>query len=242
MTAVPKDPRISELRELFRYLQEFRATYEDTGVDELRTPLGDTWSLWDLEYLYAQTHRLSIRQQQAISLCLIHNIREKDAARMMGVSVTNPVMMYATLGLRKLLDMVEAGELNRFHRNPMGSHALAERRNASLHRLADHIKSLATLTTGDCWAYPTPTDRPCRVPIRSRLSSSGLIHVHPLTVMYEAYIGSIPQHHLVEHKRSHFKAAIACVNPEHGILVLTEERKRRNALLLDRYLKTQEQG
>lgn len=115
MTAVPKDPKISELRELFRNLLAFRAVYESDGIDQLHAPDGVVWSLWDLEYLYRQTQRLTLRQRQAIELCLIHNVREQDAAVLMGVSPTNPVGMYASLGLRRLLDMIESGELSRFH-------------------------------------------------------------------------------------------------------------------------------
>lgn len=101
------------LRELFRNLVAWRALYETEGVEEV-TGGDQTWSIWDVEYLYEQVPHLPPRQRQAIELCLILNIREVDAARRMGVSETNPVMMYATFGLQKLVDMVNSGSLARF--------------------------------------------------------------------------------------------------------------------------------
>lgn len=106
--------RVSTLRELFRNLVTWRALFETDGVEEITGPDGKTWSLWDVQYLYEQVGRLPPRQRQAIELCLIQNIKERDAAVMMGVSETNPVMSYATLGLEKIVDMVEAGSLARF--------------------------------------------------------------------------------------------------------------------------------
>lgn len=103
---------VSVLRELFRNIQQFRALYEAEGIDEITAPDGEVYSLFDVEYLYGQIHRLPLRQRQAIELCLVQNIREAEAAVMMGVSVTNPVAMYATSGLEKLVALVDAGCLN----------------------------------------------------------------------------------------------------------------------------------
>lgn len=225
MTAVPKDPAISELRELFRYLQDFRAVYETTGLEQIRTPYGNEWSIWDLEYLYqASQLYLTSRQKQAISLCLVHNMREKDAARAMGVSLTNPVMMYATLGIRRLLDMIASGELDFFRAGDPSPLSREQRRQKALHLLADKIKSDVSIVD-DCWIYNRliPGRAP-RVLIRSVYASSGFISVHPLSVMYEAhYVRPIPRHsHVVHYSHPDVRVdadkVIGCVNPQHGLL------------------------
>jgi len=103
---------VKVLRELFRNIQQFRALFEAEGIDELTAPDGEVYSLFDLEYLYGEIHRLPSRQHQAIELCLVQNMRESDAALTMGVSKTNPVAMYATSGLEKLLVFVQSGDLS----------------------------------------------------------------------------------------------------------------------------------
>lgn len=105
---------VSVLRELFRHYQEWRAIYEKDGVDTVQAPDGQEYSLWDIQYLAKQLHRLPPQQREAIRLCLIDNMKESDAAIQMGVSPTNPVAMYATSGLEKLVEMVEGGEFPRF--------------------------------------------------------------------------------------------------------------------------------
>lgn len=105
---------VTVLREMFRNLQAFRSYYESEHEDTIRDHLAREWCLWDLEYLYEQRIVLSPRQCQAIELCLFENMTEEAAAIAMGVSPTNPVAMYATDGLRKLVAMVESGELNRY--------------------------------------------------------------------------------------------------------------------------------
>lgn len=217
MTAVPKDPAISELRELFRYLQDFRAVYEATGLEEIRTPYGNQWSIWDLEYLYqaSQLH-LTSRQKQAISLCLVHNMREKDAARAMGVSLTNPVMMYATLGIRRLLDMISSGELDFFRSGDPSIISQEQRRQKALRLLADKIKAETDIIRDDCWNYRLiiPGREP-RVMVRSVYTTSGFLLVHPLSVMYEAHIGPIPRNTHIVHA---LRDSVQCVNPEHGLI------------------------
>lgn len=99
---------------MFRNLQAFRAACESDGIDTITGPDGQSYCLFDIEYLYSEIHRLSPRQRQAIELCLVANLKEVEVAKMMGLSPTNPVAMYATLGLRKLCDMIEAGELPRY--------------------------------------------------------------------------------------------------------------------------------
>lgn len=106
--------QVGVLRELLRNLQAFRAFYEAEGIDTITGPDGIDYCLHDVEYLYEQVRHLSTRQRQAIELCLVGNVKEKEAALIMGVSQTNPVMMYATNGLKKLVEMVEAGDLPRY--------------------------------------------------------------------------------------------------------------------------------
>jgi DNA-directed RNA polymerase specialized sigma24 family protein len=105
---------VSVLRELFRHYQAFRALYETEGIDTVVGPEGDEFSLWDVQYLARQLHRLPPRQREAIQLCLIENKKESDAAVLMGVSVTNPVAMYATEGLKKIVELVQTGALPGF--------------------------------------------------------------------------------------------------------------------------------
>ena len=110
---------MSTLRELLRHMQALRSLYEAEGIDEIPLPGGESITLWDLEYLLEEIHtRLPPRQREAIDLCLVQGMREVDAAVTMGVSATNPVAMYATAGLRKILVLVEAGQLPRF--KPLG--------------------------------------------------------------------------------------------------------------------------
>jgi hypothetical protein len=47
-------------------------------------------------------------------LCLVSNVKEKKATQIMGVSETNPVMMYATNGLKRICAMIENGEVERY--------------------------------------------------------------------------------------------------------------------------------
>lgn len=102
------------LRELFRNLQAFESLRETEGIDTIRDPSGLDWCLWDVQYLYSCRDRLSPRQRQAIELCLYANIKEREAARMMGISETSPVAIYANNGLRRLITMIDAGELPKF--------------------------------------------------------------------------------------------------------------------------------
>lgn len=106
--------QVSVLRELFRNLQAFRAFYEAEGQDTITGPDGQDYCLFDIEHLYSQVTLLSPRQRQAIELCLVSNVKEKQASQIMGVSETNPVMMYATNGLKKICEMIERGEMPRY--------------------------------------------------------------------------------------------------------------------------------
>jgi hypothetical protein len=102
---------VSVLRELFRNLQAFRSHVEAGGSEDLIWK-GYEFNYWDLEriYIYSQA-TLPRRQHQAIFLCLYQNVLEKRAAEIMGVSPTNPVAMYATKGLEKLISDLRAGRI-----------------------------------------------------------------------------------------------------------------------------------
>jgi hypothetical protein len=119
---------VNTLRVLFRCLHQFRSLFESEGIYEITAPNGSVWSLFDIEYLYKAAMRkptgereydrahpcLPLRQQQAIELFLVLNLPEDQAAEIMGLSRTNPVGMYATSGLSKLLRLLDEGHLTRF--------------------------------------------------------------------------------------------------------------------------------
>lgn len=237
LTAVPRDPAISELRELFRHLQEFRAVYQETGVDEIVTPYGRRWTLWDLEYLLTMSDKyLTHRQRQVITLCLVHNMREKEAAEVMGVSRTNPVMMYATLGLRRLLDLVDSGMLDRFRQQPLNGDA-SLRRAIARERLVQKIRPRLRVSTLGCWVYPTANllDEPL-IRIPSISASSGFRRVHATYVLYEHYIQLIPKTHVLVHRLPAGHYFRACTNPEHFYPEITPEARQWQDSTLRKYL------
>jgi hypothetical protein len=237
MTAVPKNPRVSELRELFRHLNAFRAVYEDTGLEDITTPQGVRWSLWDLEYLHSQLYRLTLRQRQAIVLCLEHNVLERDAAIAMGVSITNPVAMYATLGLQRLLDMIDGGELARFRDQRTDEGDAHSRRLTWLERMAIQIRARIIEAPNGCWLYPNPTPGPPALLLRSARSASGLMTVSPMKVMYRAYVGPVPEGCTVEHTEETPPFSIACVSPRHGVLNFSPQYKNQIQKMAARYIK-----
>jgi hypothetical protein len=100
------------LRELIRHLQAWHSLYEAEGIDVLTGPDGEEWSLWDIDILYEMSqHYLSVRQRQAIKLCLYENLSEARAARAMGTDESNPVTMYASSGLESLVHLYRVGML-----------------------------------------------------------------------------------------------------------------------------------
>lgn len=106
---------VAVLRELFRNLQSFQALREAENLTEITGPGGVVYSIFDIEYLYNCRIHLSLRQRQAIELFLYQNIRERDVAKIMGVAETNPIAIYATQGLTRLCEMIEAGALPNYH-------------------------------------------------------------------------------------------------------------------------------
>lgn len=240
MTAVPANPRVSELRDLFRFLSDFRAAYEATGLDEITTPYGSTWTLWDLEYLLrVADRRLTQRQRQAITLCLVHGMREKDAAVAMGVSVTNPVMMYATLGLQRLLDMVDSGELERFARPRMTPEQVRLRHEESLVLLAKEIEAQLIEVNG-CLLYPNRGPRPPRLLLKSPSHSTGYVSISPMQILWRVHVGPVPPGCRVEHSPRIRRASIACVHHEHGELIQPPERRARVQALAAQYIRSRQ--
>lgn len=99
---------VDTLRTLFRGLAQFRAAHQDLGIDTITDNHGVAWSIWDIESLYRATQEvLPARQAQAIRLFLVEGLFEADAAEKMGISRTNPIGMYATDGLVRIISLVE---------------------------------------------------------------------------------------------------------------------------------------
>lgn len=99
-------------RELIRNLQVWRSLYEASEVEDvLIGPDGRSYGLWDIERLYEARTRLPQQMQRSMELCWYENVLEKDAAERMGVSRSNPVGVYATVGLTRLLGLAYTGDL-----------------------------------------------------------------------------------------------------------------------------------
>jgi hypothetical protein len=97
---------------MFRHLQAWHSLYEAEGIDVITGPDGEEWALWDIDILYEMSqHYLSVRQRQAIKLCLYENLSEARAARAMGTDESNPVTMYASSGLETLVHLYRVGML-----------------------------------------------------------------------------------------------------------------------------------
>lgn len=107
-------PDVSTLRELLRNLQAWEELHRQSGGPESVSRGGHEYHLGDIQYLYACRAALTPRQRQAIELCLYQDLREVDVALLMQVSPTNPVAMYATNGIRKLISLANEGKLPRF--------------------------------------------------------------------------------------------------------------------------------
>lgn len=108
------------LRELFRHLQAFQGLRESYNITEITGPGGETYSVYDIEYLYSCRRLLSPRQRQAIEMFLYQNIKEREVAKLMGVAPTNPIAIYATQGLTRLCDLIAKGELPNYRPESSG--------------------------------------------------------------------------------------------------------------------------
>jgi hypothetical protein len=216
---------VAELRTLFRHLEELRSLYECEGVDEVETPQGNRWSLWDLEYLYRESQKsdnLTTRQSQAIALCLVQGFSEKEASRIIGTAPTNPVAIYANQGLARLIDLIENGKLRRFQ--PVRPELPAQdRRQDALNRISAQIKASVTIETNGCWVYPLSSPRVDPViALRASTAPQGYLLVHPLRIMYEALVGPVPAGNRVTHHDLFEYYYRGCANPEHAVLLSGE--------------------
>jgi hypothetical protein len=79
------------------------AHYEATGHQEYVDAHGTTWNVHDVLAWYRASQRLPRRQAQAIHYGLVHDLREVDVARLVGLPADSPVMMHATAGLERLM-------------------------------------------------------------------------------------------------------------------------------------------
>jgi hypothetical protein len=111
-TCDPCTKTVAVMRGLVRGLQQWRSSLEAMEVAEtIADPTGRTWCLWDVERFYAYRRQLPERMQTAIELMLYQGMFERDVARSMGISESNPVGVYVTVGLVRLLAMTRAGSL-----------------------------------------------------------------------------------------------------------------------------------
>ena len=103
------DLTVELLRNTFRNLQLWRALYEAQGLETIRCENVEL-HIWDIELLLnASQHELPVRQAQAIQMFLVENMTEEEVARWMGIDPRNPVGMYATSGLTRLIELVQSG-------------------------------------------------------------------------------------------------------------------------------------
>jgi hypothetical protein len=112
-----EDLSVELLRKVFRNLQVWRALYESEGIDTIRND-GVELVIWDIELLLHHSQLvLPDRQAQAILLFLVENRSEEEVAIWMGIDPQNPVGMYATSGLKRLVELIQEGriEWRRWH-------------------------------------------------------------------------------------------------------------------------------
>lgn len=76
-------------------------------------------SLWDAITFYQARIVLPDRQQQSLQFCLYENLKEKDAAVRMGILSTNPVSIYATIGITTLLGLALTGDIFGYYLDPL---------------------------------------------------------------------------------------------------------------------------
>lgn len=97
---------------MIRNLQAWHSWYESTDVPEtIVASDGRSYCLWDIDLFYSGRVMLADQQRMAIEVCLYQNVLEREAAVRMGVQESNPVSIYATIGLTYMLDAAIAGTL-----------------------------------------------------------------------------------------------------------------------------------
>lgn len=98
---------------MIRNLQHWHSLFEaDEVPDVLVASDSRSYSLWDVIFFYEQRLVVPLRMQESIQFCLYENMKEKDAALRMGVKASNPVSVYATIGLTNMLAKATQGELS----------------------------------------------------------------------------------------------------------------------------------
>lgn len=99
-------------RDMLRNLQLWTSMRESGEIgDVINSADGRKWHLTDIQRFYGFRTMLPPRMRQAVELFLYDNRLEKQSAKIMGVSLTNPVAMYATVGLTRLLGHAHRREL-----------------------------------------------------------------------------------------------------------------------------------
>ena len=103
-----------------RNLQQWRSLYEALLVPDslVSEDGGREVLLWDVITFYDARVMLPDRQQQSIQFCLYENLKEKDAAVRMGIAPSNPVSVYATIGLTMMIDRAVQGMIPGYHLDP----------------------------------------------------------------------------------------------------------------------------
>jgi len=89
------------LESVLKNYNEFRALYEQEGIDELTLDNGYVINIHDI---LSGINSLPQRQRQAVILVCIDNMKEVDAARVMKFNRwSSQVGSYKRLGLKKLI-------------------------------------------------------------------------------------------------------------------------------------------
>lgn len=90
------------LEAVLRHYYEFLALYEDRGIDEITMDDGTVVNILDL---LRGIEELPERQKEALVLTCLMNLRERDAARIMGFPKwSSPVGTYKKLALARLIE------------------------------------------------------------------------------------------------------------------------------------------
>lgn len=104
----PKEMTVDGLRTMLRGMLAWRDLFDQFGtpIYSVTDQYGTEWSIHEVERLYLLSQSmLTVRQAQAIRYFLVDNMREEDVAIAMGILPSNPIGLYATEGLRRLVEM-----------------------------------------------------------------------------------------------------------------------------------------
>lgn len=93
---------IYKMEAILRHYDEFRALYESEGIDEI--PIGNGFTV-NIHDILSGIDELPRRQKMALVLTCLMNMKEVDAAPLMGFKKwTSPVSSYKKLALEKLVE------------------------------------------------------------------------------------------------------------------------------------------